>query len=142
LQPTVLVVDEREIWHGIDYYLRDELEIPLILWRYNSGPKSFAESVDLSDLDNSNVLIASYRSHLRPRMKADFATWDPQGFVGVDLGHRSNGCPLRRELRLYMVSDYDPLPRNSDWVRQFKTEGENGQLVNTHIDRAERCPKS
>lgn len=142
LQPTVLVVDEREIWHGIDYYSRDELEIPLILWRYNSGPKSFAESVDLSDLDNSNVLIASYRSHLRPRMKADFATWDPQGFVGVDLGHRSNGCPLRRELRLYMVSDYDPLPRNSDWVRQFKTEGENGQLVNTHIDRAERCPKS
>ena len=142
LQPTVLVVDEREIWHGIDYYLRDTLDIPLVLWRYNSGPKSFAEAVDLSDLDSSNVLIASYRSHLRPRMKADFATWDAEGFVGVDLGHRSNGCPLRRELRLYRVSDYNPLPRNSDWVRQFKTEGENGQLVDTHIDRAERCPKS
>jgi 4-amino-4-deoxy-L-arabinose transferase-like glycosyltransferase len=142
LQPTVLVVDEREIWHGIDYYLRDELEIPLVLWRYNSGPKSFAEAVDLNDLDSSNVLIASYRSHLRPRMKADFATWVPEGFVGVDLGHRSNGCPLRRELRLYRVSEYDPLPRNSDWVRQFKTEGENGQLVNTHIDRPDPCPNN
>ena len=142
LQPTVLVVDEREIWHGIDYYLRDELEIPLILWRYNSGPKSYAEAIDLNDLDSSNVLIASYRSHLRPRMKADFATWVPEGFVGVDLGHRSNGCPLRRELRLYSVSEYDPLPRNSDWVRQFKTEGANGQLVNTHIDRPDPCPNN
>lgn len=142
LQPTVVLVDEREIWHGIDYYLNDQLDRPLILWRYNPGPKSFAEAVDLSDLDSSRVLVASFRSHLRPRIKADFATWQPEGFVGVDLGHRSNGCPLRRELRLYMASDYVPLPRNSDWIEQFKIQDENGQWVNTHIDRPEQCPKN
>jgi len=141
LQPTAILVDEREIWHGIDYYLRDELDIPLIMWRYNPGPKSFSESVDLLDLDSSRVLVASYRSHLRPRIQADFATWQPEGFVGVDLGHRSNGCPLRRELRLYLTSEYAPLPRNSDWLRQFKTEDADGNLIDTHIDQVEPCPK-
>jgi len=141
LQPTVILVDEREVWHGLDYYLRDDLDVPLILWRYNSGPKSFAESVDLAGLDSSRVLVASYRSHLRPRIQADFTSWVPEGFVGVDLGHRSNGCPLRRELRLYITSDYQPLPRNQAWLRQFKTEDADGKLINTHIDRPEPCPK-
>ncbi|MEL7112918.1 MAG: glycosyltransferase family 39 protein [Pseudomonadota bacterium] len=142
VQPTAVLVDEREIWHGLDYYLKDTLDVPLILWRYNPGPKSFAEFEDLADLDSSRVLVASYRSHLRPRIQADFATWAPEGFVGVDLGHRSNGCPLRRELRLYVTSGYTPLTRDADWNRRFKTEDETGQLINTHIDRAEPCPKS
>ncbi|MEM9842141.1 MAG: glycosyltransferase family 39 protein, partial [Pseudomonadota bacterium] len=141
LQPTAILVDEREVWHGIDYYLRDQLNIPLILWRYNPGPKSFAEGRDLADLDSSRVLVASYRSHLRPRIQADFATWQPSGLVGVDLGHRSNGCSLRRELRLYMTSDYTPLARTSEWINQFKIEDESGNLVDTHIDRPEPCPK-
>ncbi|MEL6413820.1 MAG: glycosyltransferase family 39 protein, partial [Pseudomonadota bacterium] len=142
LQPTALVVDEREIWHGIDYYLKDDLEIPLILWRFNSGPKNYAEGVDLADLDHSRVLVASNRSHLRPRIQVDFDTWQPEGLVAVDLGHRSNGCPLRRELRLYLTSDYQPLERDSEWVRRFKVEDEDGNLQNTHIDRPEICPKS
>ena len=142
LQPTAILVDEREIWHGLDYYMKDELEVPLVLWRYNPGPKSFAEGVDLADLDHSRVLVASYRSHQRPRIKADFASWQPEGFVAVDLGHRSNGCPLRRELRLYLTSDYQPLARTSEWIRQFKIEDQDGNLQNTHIDRPERCPKS
>ncbi|MFN3212946.1 MAG: ArnT family glycosyltransferase [Henriciella sp.] len=142
LQPTAILIDEREIWHGLDYYLKDQLKVPLVMWRYNPGPKSFAEGVDLADLDSSRVLVASFRSHLRPRIQADFASWQPEGFVGVDLGHRSNGCPLRRELRLYLTSDYQPLTRNSDWLRQFKTEDQDGNLQDSHIDRPERCPKS
>lgn len=141
LQPTVIIVDEREIWHGLDYYMNDTLQVPLVMWRFNPGPKNYAEGVDLADLDHSRVLVASFRSHLRPRIQADFASWEPQGFVGVDLGHRSNGCPLARELRLYIVSDYQPLIRDSDWIRQFKTQNEDGNLVDTHIDRPERCPK-
>ncbi|MEL6827373.1 MAG: glycosyltransferase family 39 protein [Pseudomonadota bacterium] len=139
LQPTAILVDEREIWHGLDYYLRDQLDVPLIMWRYNPGPKSYSESVDLADLDSRRVLVASYRSHLRPRIQADFATWSPEGLVGVDLGHRSNGCPLRRELRLYVASDYQPLTRNRDWLDQFKIEDGDGNLVDSHIDQPEPC---
>ena len=140
LQPTAILVDEREIWHGLDYYLRDQLDVPLIMWRYNPGPKSYSESIDLADLDSRRGLVASYRSHLRPRIQADFATWSPEGLVGIDLGHRSNGCPLRRELRLYVASDYQPLARNRDWLDQFKIEDGDGNLVDSHIDQPEPCP--
>jgi len=116
--------------------------VPLIMWRYNPGPKSYSENLDLAELDSSRVLVASYRSHLRPRIRADFSTWSPEGFVGVDLGHRSNGCPLRRELRLYVTSDYQPLTRDRAWLDQFKIEDEDGNLVDSHIDQPERCPTS
>ncbi len=142
LQPTAILVDEREVWHGLDYYLKHELQTPLIMWRYNPGPKSFAEGVDLADLDHSRVLVASYRSNLRPQIKRDFATWQPQGAISVGLGHRSNGCPIHRELRLYLAGDYAPLARTAEWLQQFKIEDQDGILVDSHIDRPERCPKS
>ena len=141
LQPSAVLIDEREVWHGLDYYLSDRLDVPMVLWRYHSGPKSFAETVDLADLDSSNVLVASARWRVRPHMKADFETWEPNGSIGVDLGHRSNGCPLRRELRFYMASNYQPLERTPDWVLSFKVEDESGQLVDSAIDRPEPCPK-
>jgi len=139
-QATVVLLDEREVWHGLDYYLRDQIDTPLIMWRYNPGPKSFSERIDLSEMDASRVLVASVRSHLRPRIKADFANWQAEGVVSVDLGHRSNGCPLFRELRLYLVSDYEPLTRDRAWIEQFKIEDEDGNLINTHIDRTPPCP--
>lgn len=141
LAPTAILVDEREVWHGLDYYLKDSLETPLIMWRYNPGPKSYAEGVDLTQLDHSRVLVASYRSNLRPAIQADFATWQPEGAISVDLGHRSNGCPIQRELRLYLVSDYDPLPRTAEWTQAFKTEDEDGNPADRHIDRPARCPE-
>lgn len=139
LQPTAILVDEREIWHGFDYYLKDTNLPPLIMWRYHPGPKSFSEAVDLGDVDHSRVLVASYRSHFRPPIKSDFATWQPEGAISVDLGHRSNGCPLQRELRLYLVTGYAPLERTQAWTQQFKVEDADGNLVDSHIDQPERC---
>ncbi len=141
LQPSAILVDEREVWHGLDYYLKDQIDTPLIMWRYNPGPKSFAETVDLADLDHSRVLVASYRSNLRPHIQADFANWQPEGAVSVDLGHRSNGCPIQRELRLYIAGDYAPLPRTAEWTQAFQIDDGDGNLVDRHIDRPERCPK-
>lgn len=141
LQPSAILVDEREVWHGLDYYLRDSLEMPLIMWRYNPGPKSFAETVDLAEIDHNRVLVASYRSNLRPPIKADFKTWQTEGAISVDLGHRSNGCPIQRELRLYIAGEYAPLPRTAAWTQAFKIEDQEGNLVDRHIDRPERCPK-
>lgn len=142
LQPTAILVDEREIWHGFDYYLKDTPPPPLIMWRYHPGPKSFSEGVDLTDVDHSRVLVASYRSHYRPSIRADFSTWQPEGAISVDLGHRSNGCPLQRELRLYLVTGYAPLERTREWTQQFKIEDEDGNLTDSHIDPQDACPKS
>ncbi|MEM9937282.1 MAG: glycosyltransferase family 39 protein [Pseudomonadota bacterium] len=131
VSPSAILVDEREIWHGLDYYLRDRVDAPLILWRYNDGIKAFAETEPLTDEIDGNVLVASYRANRRPRIQADFERWSPVGLVGVDLGQRSNGCPLRRELRLYQASTYDPLPRTAEWVTQF--EGQE-------FDALPKCP--
>ena len=49
-------------------------------------------------------------------------TFERVGSVSVDLGERSNGCPLQRELVLYRASGFDPLPRTGDWVDRFEDE--------------------
>ncbi len=117
---SAILVDEREIWHGIDYYARDRLPAPLIMWRYNPGPKSFAETEDLTSAIDSNVLVASYRPHLRPRIAADFQQFRPDGEIRIALGHRSNGCVLHRNLRLYLAQDHNPLTRDPAWLEQFE----------------------
>ncbi|MEO1641685.1 MAG: glycosyltransferase family 39 protein [Pseudomonadota bacterium] len=131
-QPSAILVDEREIWHGIDYYTRDRLDVPLILWRYHGGAKSFAETLPMSGAIDARVLVASYRPEFRPRIQADFATWESVGEIGVDLGHRSNGCPLSRDLRLYLVSEFEALERTREWVERF---------LGQEIDGVEPCPE-
>ncbi|RIJ17554.1 glycosyltransferase family 39 protein [Henriciella mobilis] len=120
--PSALVVDEREIWHGLDFYLKDRIEAPLLLWRYNEGAHSFAEQRPLTDALDDNVLIASYRPNRRPAIAADFETFARVGEVSVDLGERSNGCPIVRRLVLYRASGFDPLPRTQDWVERFDNQ--------------------
>ncbi|WP_084420941.1 ArnT family glycosyltransferase [Henriciella litoralis] len=120
--PTALLTDEREIWHGLDFYLKDRIDAPLILWRYNEGAHSFAEQQPLTSDIDGDVLVASYRPNRRPAIAADFETFEKVGEVSVDLGHRSNGCPIIRELVLYRASGYDPLPRTQDWVDRFEDQ--------------------
>ncbi|MAV49860.1 MAG: hypothetical protein CME93_02745 [Hyphomonadaceae bacterium] len=131
LQPAAILVDEREVWHGLDYYTKDRLDIPLILWRFNPGPKNFAEQVPLTVSTDVPVLIASYRAKTRPHIKADFSTWQAHGKIEVALGRRANGCALNRTLNLYIASGYVPLPRTSEWREQFA-----GQV----IDPPAKCP--
>ena len=116
---TALMVDEREIWHGIDYYARGRLDVSLIAWRYNPGIKSFSETEMLTDADDDNVLIASYRPNRRPRIRADFNSFDYVRDLSVALGQRSNGCPIERRLALYLGSGFDPLPRDAAWLEAY-----------------------
>ena len=145
LQPSAILVDEREIWHALDYYARDRLPAPLLQWRYNAGAKNYAEQQPMTDALDDNVLLVSYRSNRRERIQADYATWREAGSIGVDLGQRSRLCDngqresLYRELRLYMISDYEPLERTQDWVRRFQIENDDGKWVDTHMDRFNPC---
>lgn len=131
VQPTAILVDEREIWHGLDYYTRGRLNAPLILWRYHEGAHNFAEQVPMTDVLDDKVLVASYRSNRRPRIQADFESFESDGVINVNLGRRANGCPLQRELRLYVASEFSPLPRDQAWVDRFEDQ---------HIDRLPPCP--
>lgn len=129
--PSALMVDEREIWHGLDFYLKDRVSTPLILWRYNEGAHSFAEQQPLTARMDGDVLVASYRPNRRPGIAADFETFEKVGEVSVDLGERSNGCPITRRLVLYRASGFSPLPRTQDWVERFDDQT---------LDAPEPCP--
>lgn len=117
---TAILVDEREVWHGLDYYMRDEDAPPLIAWRRNPGPKSFSESRPLSDEIDDRVLVASFRPQFRPRLRADFNTFEVIGEIATPLGFRANGCPLERRFVLYIGSDYTPLERTQAWEDRFE----------------------
>ncbi|WP_300377132.1 glycosyltransferase family 39 protein [Henriciella sp.] len=129
--PSAVLVDEREIWHGLDFYLKDRIDAPLILWRYNEGAFSFAEQRPLTDEIDGDVLVASYRPNRRPAIAADFETFERVGEVNVDLGERANGCPLNRRLVLYRAAGFTPLPRTQAWVERYEDQT---------MDAPEPCP--
>ncbi|MEM9669884.1 MAG: glycosyltransferase family 39 protein [Pseudomonadota bacterium] len=111
----VLLVDERELWHGVDYYGRGRVQVPVYSWRPAEVPKSFAEKADLADLDDPRVLVASIKPHQRPKMRADFAEFKDAGDVKVPIGGGAY-----RSIRLYEARGYDPLNRTPTWRERFK----------------------
>lgn len=117
---TAILVDEREVWHGLDYYMRNLDAPPLIAWRRNPGPKSFSETVPMDDALDDRVLVASFRPNLRPRMRADFAEFTHIGEVATPLGQYSNGCPIVRRFVLYRASEYTELTRDQAWEDRFE----------------------
>ncbi|MEO0467031.1 MAG: glycosyltransferase family 39 protein [Pseudomonadota bacterium] len=117
---TAILVDEREVWHGLDYYLRAHEHPPLLDWRRYGGPKSFSENRPLTDDLDGRVLVVSYRAGERPRMRADFEMFEGAGDLEIALGERSNGCPITRRLALYIAQDYNEQTRDQAWEDQYQ----------------------
>lgn len=123
LGATAVLVDERESWHGLDYYGRDRA-VPLISWRRYGVPKSFAEGQALDGEMAERVLVASIHADLRPFMRSDFESFEPAGQVRIDLGRRGNGCPISRVFQLYLASGHDPQPRTEAWEALYEGQSE------------------
>jgi hypothetical protein len=114
LGATAVLVDERETWHGLDFYSQAR-SVPLISWRRDAGPKSFSEREPLEGPLAERVLVASVHAGMRPRLRSDFAEFEPAGQVRIDLGVRGNGCPITRVFQLYVASGYAPAERTPEW---------------------------
>lgn len=123
LGATAILVDEREAWHGLDFYGR-ERDLPLISWRRYAGPKSFSEGVPLEGPMAERVLVASLHPRLRPHIRSDFETFEPAGQVRIDLGRRSNGCPITRVFQLYIGEGHAPPARTAEWEARFAGQSE------------------
>ncbi len=118
LGATAILVDEREVWHGLDFYGRHE-SIPIISWRRYPAPKSFSEQRPLEGLLARRVLVASVHEDLRPHLRGDFAQFEPAGQVRIPLGRRRNGCEIERVFQLYLASGYAPPERTLAWEARF-----------------------
>lgn len=123
LGATAVLVDEREAWHGLDFYGRTRT-VALISWRRYAGPKSFSEREPLADPLAERVLVASLHAGMRPRLRSDFAEFEPAGQIRIDLGVRSNGCPITRVFQLYVASGYSPQARTPEWEARFEGQKE------------------
>lgn len=81
----VLAVDNRLLFHGLDYYGRAE-PLPLRMWLRYEAPKSHAEASAPLCPGDGLVLVASERESERARIAADFAALSPIGQIVVPLG--------------------------------------------------------
>jgi len=123
LGATAVLVDEREAWHGLDFYGRG-WTVPLISWRRYPGPKSFSERVPLEGEAATRVLVASVHPGMRPRLRRDFASFEPAGQIRIPLGVRGNGCPITRVFQLYVATGYNPPARTPGWEAEFEGQKE------------------
>ena len=106
---TALLVDEREVFHGVDYYSErlGLTQIPLRMWRRFDAAKSFAEDrYGLQPGEDETVLVASFRRDFRPRIAADFAEIEPIGRVAIPIGGGRT-----RDYVLYRASGFAPVSR-------------------------------
>lgn len=118
-QADGLVVDERENWHGIDYYGDRTFPVPVYAWRKASTAKSYSEQADISTQLEQRLLIASVKPHLRPRMRADFTSFDHVGDIEIPIGGNAT-----RNFRLYIATGFDPVERTEMWEQRFQGKQE------------------
>jgi 4-amino-4-deoxy-L-arabinose transferase-like glycosyltransferase len=117
---SALMFDEREVWHGVDYYGRNLGLPPVRAWRRGADAHSHAEEAgQMQPGEDRRVLIASIRADFRPRIRADFDTIESLGTLTVPLGSHKE-----RVLKLYLASGYHPLPRTAEYEARFEGQSE------------------
>lgn len=118
---TSLMMDEREVWHGVDYYGRDMNLPPLRAWRRGDHPRSHAEEAGiLQPGEDARALVVSISKDARPKIRADFDAIEQIGYLRVPLGSEQV-----RELKLYLASGYKPLPRTPEYEAKYKPLSED-----------------
>lgn len=110
LGATSIITDEREIWHGLDYYGRHgEIAVPVRGWRTQGTPKSASEEVPITEADAKNALILNTRKGQREKLLADFETVTPAGELNIDMG-----AGRYRRFTLFLATGFDPKPRGAE----------------------------
>jgi len=118
LDASAIMLDEREVWHGLDYYGRDMDIPPVRAWQRGDTPKSHAEEAGaMQPGDDSRVLVASIHREFEPMIAADFEKIEPVGKLTVPLGPGKE-----RELHMFMASGYHPQPRTAEFEKRFQAK--------------------
>lgn len=103
INASAIVVDEREIWHGLDYYGRNANLPPIRAWQRGDHPRSHAEEDGIMRAgDDRNALIASLHDKFRPMIRVDFRSIRDLGYATIPLGPKRE-----RKLKLFQGSGYD-----------------------------------
>lgn len=112
-----IMVDERENWHGLDFYGQGVLTMPVYTWQRYRTAKSYADLHPLPEDAAGPVLIASVRKRFRPHICADFGRIVALDPLAIPLGGQS-----QRQFHLYLGYEYQPLNRTADWDARFASD--------------------
>ncbi len=112
-----IVFDERENWHGMDYYGRDVDNPPAhYLWRRLDSPHAFAEShAPVPEGTDETLMVASIRESFRPLMREDFKSFQYVGQFTIALGGGKE-----RTFCLHKASGYNPVQRTRAFEIKFR----------------------
>lgn len=118
---TALMFDEREMWHGVDYYGRNLTLPPIRAWRRGDTAKSYAEEAGtLLPGEDARVLVVSKVPAFRDMIRADFSSIQPVGDLVIPLGPKR-----KRQLKLYLASGYHPQPRTPEFEARYAPQPEH-----------------
>jgi len=117
---TAILVDDREIWHGMDYYGRNTDIAPVRIWFRGDHARSHAEEAGaLQPGEDAKILIVSGAAGNRPKIRADFNKIEEVGYLTIPLG------PTRdRKFKLYAASGYHHTPRTPEFEAKHRDLGE------------------
>ncbi len=112
---TAIMFDEREPWHGADFYGLDVDMPPIRMWRSLPEAQNFAEETGvLAPGEDRRILFAVTVPAYRERIAADFASFEPIGDLEIPIG------PDRvRRLGLFLASGFDPVARDAAYFDRF-----------------------
>ena len=112
---SAIMVDDRELWHGLDYYGRNLAMPPVRVWQRGPTPRSHAEEEGMiRPGEDTAVLIASQTPDLRPKIRADFKSMTELGYVDIPLTAKRN-----RRFKLYLASGYAQAPRTPEFEAEM-----------------------
>jgi len=120
INASAIMVDDRELWHGLDYYGRNIDMPPVRTWQRGATPRSHAEEEGKMRLgEDTRVLVASGGEGYRAMIRQDFSSIEEIGYVEIPLG------PTRmRKLKLYSASGYHPVARTPEFEATYSTQRE------------------
>lgn len=116
LNASAIMVDDRELWHGLDYYGRNLDMPPVRAWQRGPTPRSHAEEEGkLQPGEDTAILIASISDGERPKIRQDFATITDLGYLEIPLSPRRD-----RKLKLFLASGYNQAPRTPEFEAKYR----------------------
>ncbi len=118
---SAIMLDDRELWHAVDYYGRNLDMPPIRAWQRGPTPRSHAEEAGkMMEGDDRKLLIASISPGLRMMLRDDFAKIEPIGYVDVKLTPKRD-----RRLKLYLASGYHQHERTPEFEKQHQNTWED-----------------
>ena len=116
LNASVIMVDDRELWHGLDYHGRNLDMPPVRAWQRGPTPRSHAEEVGkLRAGEDGAILVVSISPGLRMMIREDFAKIEPIGYLDIPITPKR-----KRHLKLYLASGYHQAPRTPEFEEKHR----------------------